>query len=270
MSHPYLHGLEPTLHIAHRGGALLAPENTMAAFRPAVTEYGTDMLELDVHATSDGVIVVHHDETLERCTDGIGRLADHDWDTISRLDAGHTWTGDGGETFPFRGRDVRIPTLEAVFEAFPGLRINIELKAAGFEQAFADLIRRLDVVDRVCVGAEEDAIAARLRAVMPEACHYFPRDALTAFVMAQKTGAPAPEFAPEMTVLDMPATWQGMQLVDPPFLEFAAEHGLWVNVWTIDEAAEMRSLVEMGVGGIMTDRPDTLRAVLNAAGADAV
>ncbi|HZG41378.1 MAG TPA: glycerophosphodiester phosphodiesterase family protein, partial [Longimicrobium sp.] len=106
----FLRGLRPTLHISHRGGAALAPENTLDAFRLAVERYRTDMLELDVHLTRDGEWVVAHDDTLERCTDGTGPLAALTLAELRRLDAGFGFSPDEGRTFPFRGRGARIPT----------------------------------------------------------------------------------------------------------------------------------------------------------------
>src|SRR4051812_44307137 len=127
--HPFLEGLRPTLHISHRGGALVAPENTLAAFREAVVRHRTDMLELDVHATRDGAIVVHHDDDLGRCTDATGAIASMSLDEVLRADAGYHFTQDDGKTFPYRGSGLRIPLLSEVLAAFLGVRFNLEVKA---------------------------------------------------------------------------------------------------------------------------------------------
>src|SRR5215470_8949667 len=129
MRHAFLEGLRPTLHIAHRGGAHLAPENTLPAFRAAVERWRTDMLELDLHATRDGELVVSHDPTVQRCTDGDGRIADQTFAELQRLDAGFHFSSDGGRTHPFRGQGARMPTFREVLRAFPGLRLNVEVKA---------------------------------------------------------------------------------------------------------------------------------------------
>ncbi len=263
MRHPFLEGLRPTLHIAHRGGALLAPENTLAAFGAAVERWRTDMLELDVHATRDGELVVSHDPTLQRCTDGDGRIADHTLAQLRRLDAGFHFTTDAGRTYPFRGQGVRIPTFREVLRAFPALRLNVELKAEapGAEAAIAGLLRAERATQRVCVGSELDSLAERLVEAAPEVCAFYPRDALTQLVLAIKSGAEPPD-DPRYQVLDMPLDYGEVRLVDPPFLEATTRLGRWVNVWTIDEPETMRALVAIGVGGIMTDRPDLLRDVL--------
>ena len=263
MRHPFLEGLRPTLHIAHRGGALLAPENTLAAFRAAVERWHTDMLELDLHATRDGELVVSHDPTLQRCTDGHGRIADHTLAELERLDAGFHFTLDGGRTHPFRGQGVGIPTFREVLRAFPGVRLNVEVKAEaqGVEKTVAELIRSEGAVRRVCLGSELDPLGERLVEAAPEVCAFYPRDALTQLVLAIKSGAEPPD-DPRYQVLDMPLDYGEVRLVDAPFVEATTRLGRWVNVWTIDDPATMRALVAIGVGGIMTDRPDLLREVL--------
>jgi glycerophosphoryl diester phosphodiesterase len=262
--HPFFRGLSPTLHIAHRGGAGLAPENTLPAFEQAVDRYRTDMLELDVQRTRDGVWVVSHDATVDRCTDGHGQIATLTFTELQRLDAGFRFTPDGGATFPHRGRGVRLPSLAEVLERFRSQRINVEVKHAepGAEATFADEVRRLDATGRICCGAEDDALAERLHSLLPEACHFYPREALTAFVLSVRSGEDPPE-DPRYSVLDMPLYFMGERLVDAALLEAARRHGKWINVWTIDEVEEMRRLVREGVGGVMTDWPDRLRAVID-------
>jgi glycerophosphoryl diester phosphodiesterase len=261
----FLQGLKAPLHISHRGGALLAPENTLAAFRMAVERYRTDMLELDVHLTRDGEVVVAHDATLERCTDGAGPLAALTLAELQRLDAGHRFTPDAGRTFPFRGQGVRIPTLREVLRVFPSLRLNVEVKpdVPGIEDVFVRLLREEGALSRVCMGSELDSVGVRLAALVPDACHFFPRDALTAWVLSVRSGEAPPEEA-RYTVLDMPLYFGDVRLVDDTLLRAAASHGKWINVWTVDDAEEMRRLLAEGIGGVMTDRPDLLRQVMDA------
>lgn len=265
MPHPFLRGLLPTLHISHRGGAALAPENTLAAYQQAVSKYATQMLELDVHLTRDGELVVSHDPTVGRCTNGAGAIAAINASELRKLDAGHRFSPDGGRTFPFRGRGIRIPTLAEVLRAFPSMRLNIDLKTAtpGIEAVFADVVRRERAVDRICCGSEFDESAARLASALPEACLFYPRDALAAFVISVRSGQ-APPLDERYTVLDMPLTFGEVRLVDAELVRIANETGRWINVWTIDDPAEMRSLIAQHVGGIMTDRPDLLRTALDS------
>ena len=256
MRHPFFRGLRPTLHISHRGGAALAPENTLAAFEQAVRTYRTDMLELDVHATRDGEVVVSHDATVDRCTDGSGPIRELAWAELAKLDAGVRFDA-------YRGKGVRIPRLVEVLRAFPEVRVNLEVKpeAPGMVGRVADLLAAEGALGRVCIGSESDALARELVEALPDACHFYPRDALTEAVFALKSDEPVPE-SPYL-VLDMPLFHHGVRLVDRALVEGAARSGRWVNVWTIDDPAEMRALVADGVGGIMTDRPDLLRAVLD-------
>jgi glycerophosphoryl diester phosphodiesterase len=262
--HPYFRGLSPTLHIAHRGGSLLAPENTLVAFRMAVERYHTQVLETDVHLTRDGELIVAHDATLERCTDGVGAIADHTLAELQRLDAGHFFTLDGGRTFPVRGQGVRMPSLREVLRAFPGVRFNIEVKpdVPGIEDAFFQVLREEGALEHACVGSELDEVGERLVRIMPDACHFYPRDALASFVLAVRAGNQPPD-DPRYTVLDMPLYFGEVRLVDEALLRTVEAYGRWVNVWTVDDPEEMRRLVAEGVGGIMTDRPDLLRRVLD-------
>lgn len=261
---PFLQTLRPTLHISHRGGALLAPENTLVAFGAAVERWRTDVLELDVHLSRDGALVVSHDPTVQRCTDGEGRIAELRWVELERLDAGHQFSPDRGRTHPFRGRGVKLALLRDVLRTFPTVRVNLEVKAEapGVEAEVASVLRQENAVHRVCLGSELDALGGRLVEALPEACHFYPRDALTALVLAIKSGARPPD-DPRYQVLDMPLDYGDVRLVDRALLDATQRLGRWVNVWTVDDVPTMRALVELGVGGIMTDRPDLLRSVLS-------
>ena len=182
---------------------------------------------------------------------------------IQSLDAGHWFSRDGGRTFPFRGRGLCIPSLEQALRALPQMRWNVELKAStvGIEQALAELLRREGAVQRVCCGSENDETAAKLYEALPEACHFYPGNALAEFVLSVRNGSRPPS-DDRFAVLDMPLEYLGVRLIDEVLLEAARSREKWINVWTVDSEAEMRRLVAEGVGGIMTDRPDLLRQVL--------
>jgi glycerophosphoryl diester phosphodiesterase len=157
-----------------------------------------------------------------------------------------------------------MPSLRELLRAFPGMRFNIEVKpdVPGIEDAFFQVLREEGALERACVGSELDAVGERLARAMPDACHFYPRDALTSFVLAVRGGEQPPE-DPRYTVLDMPLYFGEVRLVDEALLRTAAALGRWINVWTVDEPEEMRRLVAEGIGGIMTDRPDLLRRVLD-------
>ncbi|MCC6332921.1 MAG: glycerophosphodiester phosphodiesterase [Myxococcales bacterium] len=261
MRHRFFSGLEAPLHICHRGGAKRYPENTLYAFEHAVKVHRTDMLELDVHASRDGVVVVAHDATLERCTNGTGALKNLPWAELSKLDAAFHFTPAGGSGTPLRGRGIGLSRLSDVLSAFPGLKINVELKDEAALAPFVDLVRGTDELDRLCIGSEHDGIGEELVKVLPDACYFFPANALAAFVFAVKGGEEPPEGP--WTVLDLPYEWEGLVVFDAQLARAAAAKGKWINVWTVDDPAQMRQAIADGVGGIMTDLPDVLRAVLD-------
>jgi glycerophosphoryl diester phosphodiesterase len=258
--HRFFRGLAPTLHIAHRGGAALAPENTIEACRLAREEHRTEMFELDLQLTADGVLVVTHDDTVDRCTDGCGRVDAMTAGEIQRLDAGFRFDA-------FRGRGVRIPTLVEMLRAFPEMRMNVELKPTDPRSAevLAETLRAEGAVERMCCGSVHDPVALRVAELLPEACRFFPEAALRRFVLAALQGQPIGDPGP-WHVLDMPLYHEGVRLIAPPLLETAREAGVWINVWTVDDPAEMARLRDEGVGGIMSDRPDLLRQVLGPSG----
>ncbi|MEZ4464752.1 MAG: glycerophosphodiester phosphodiesterase family protein [bacterium] len=220
------------------------------------------MLELDVHLSADGEVVVFHDDTLDRCTDAHGPVSARTAAELAQVDAAWRFERDG--QYPWRGRGVGVPRLAVVLANWPTLRLNIELKSADPDliPAFLQVVDRAGARDRVCMGSEQDAVATALFDAAPDACHYLPRGPLTAWVMAALTGTPRPR-DDRFTVVDMPLAWQGTDLVTPALLAAARADGLWVNVWTVDEAADMARLRDLGVGGIMTDRPDRLARVLS-------
>lgn len=258
--HPFFKGLRAPLHIAHRGGALVSPENTLFAFDRAVAEFRTDVIELDVQATHEADLVVAHDPTVDRCTDGTGAIADLTWGEIAKLDAGFYAQGLRGESF--RGRGIRVPRLSEVLRAFPTLRFNIELKDARGLEAFVTLVQEERCLDRLCIGSEHDELGRQLSERLPDALHFYPRDALAGFVLSIRSGD-APEDDGRYTVLDMPLTYAGVTMFDAALSTEAARHNKWVNVWTVDDPDDMRRAISEGVGGIMTDRPDLLRRVID-------
>lgn len=262
--HPFLAGLKPPVLVASRGGAKVAPENTLQAFRSAVSHHGAPMVELDLHATRDGELVVMHDATVERCTNGTGAIASMTLAEIRKLDAGMAFSPDGGRTFPFRGVGVRVPTLAEVLRALPATRVNVDLKPEDVELApvLAGVVRGEGAVERVCVGSKHDAVALRLLAELPEGCHFFPRQALSDFVRAAMRMQEPPD-NPGFQVLEVPYVLGPMKLANEAVLNAARQQGHWVIVWTVDEREQMTELLDLGVDGIMTDRPDLLREVLD-------
>jgi glycerophosphoryl diester phosphodiesterase len=251
------------VNLAHRGASARAPENTLEAFRLAV-EAGAGGLELDVHVTRDGQVVVIHDATVDRTTDGSGAVAEMELEEIQRLDAGYHFSPDGGRNFPYRGRGVRIPTLTEVYASFPEARVNADIKEAqsGAEEAVLRVIRSAGAEERTLIASTEHAVVRRVRRISRGriATAASRREIAAFYVLSRaRLGALA---RPVYDALQVPVEHRGIELVTPRFLRAARFTGVRVDVWTINDAAQMRWLLDLGVSGIMTDRPEVLAALL--------
>ena len=260
---PYVTHAGP-LFFAHRGGALLAPENTLSAFRRGVA-LGADALELDIQTTREGEIVVIHDATVDRTTDGRGPVASYTVEELRRLDAGYRFTPDGGRTYPFRGQGVMVPTLREVFERFPEQRVNIDLKESTpeRERRLWELIQGVGAEERTLVASGElhTAIVRFRRLVGERVATSASSPEVRNFVLAgwyRGTG----RLRPAYVALQVPETWHGIRVVSPRMVAAAHRLGLDVHVWTVDERLAMERLLAWGVDGLMTDRPDVLAEVL--------
>lgn len=255
---PFL-SVQPPLAFAHRGGARLWPENTLLAFRGAIG-LGCRYIETDVHQSRDGEIVVFHDHRLERTTNGSGFVRDHTLAELERLDAGARFTADGGRSFPWRDQGVRIPTLAEAVKLGSDVCFNIEIKerARDLPAALWRFIEREALHDRVLVAAFEDSLLDEFRrhsggSVATSAS----RNEALAFFAASRVRAQA--LVPvRYDALQLPAQHGALTVVDRALLRAAHARDLAVHVWTIDDPAEMRRLVELGADGIMSDRPDLL------------
>lgn len=242
-AHPFLDWPGP-IPFAHRGGASEAPENTMPAFQHAV-DLGYRYLETDVHATADGVLVAFHDDDLARTTGRAGRISELSWEQVSAARV------DGREP---------IPLLEDLLSSFPDARLNIDCKADAAIPALVACLRRARALDRVCVGAFSDS---RLRALRRE----LGPDLLTSMGPRQIAGLKlAGRPIGRSRVAQVPVRQGRITVTDQRFVERAHAHGVVVHVWTIDEADEMHRLLDLGVDGLMTDRPVVLRDVLTSRG----
>ncbi len=269
MPKPYLTLPAPWL-VAHRGGSLLAPENTLAAFDRAAT-LGADAIETDVRLSSDGVVMVFHDEDTARITGVPGTIEGRTAAELTALDAGFAFTPDGGRSFPHRGRGVAIPTFADALARYPSMRFNVDAKSDDprLAEALAAVIAAAGAEDRVCGGSFSDAQAERLGALLPRCARYLPEQAATCHVLAAKTGQADAACPGGYDLADLPHRLDALVVVDAPVLAWFHARGIPVHVWTVDDEAEMRALLALGVDGIVTDRPDLLRRVLGRALADA-
>lgn len=251
------------LVFAHRGGGGLLPENTLPAFIYS-SSLGADVLELDIHRTSDGELVVIHDRTVDRTTDGRGKVSEMTLAELKELDAAAQFTADGGKTFPFRGRGFTIPTLREIFDAFPDSIFNVEPKRQGSEMAepLCALIREKNMTNKVIVGSFTQSIIDDTREACPEiATSATPTEAISFFL--RELGGIERSYSPPMQALQIPKTFVGMDVVTKDFVDAAHERNLKVHVWTINSKDEMQRLIDLGVDGIMTDYPNELLKLLD-------
>jgi glycerophosphoryl diester phosphodiesterase len=258
----FFEGPEPRV-IAHRGGAGLWPENTIHAFERAV-ELGVDVLEMDVHATADGELVVIHDPTLDRTTSGTGRVRERSWSEVSRLDAGYSWSADGGHGFPYRGLDIRVPSLAEVFAAFPGSLMNLDIKPrdASVVDSLCRLIRRTGMTERVLVASFHAEAIEAFRSQCPEvATSASPREVRN-FLVLQRLYL-GRLHRPVAAAFQVPARAGRWDIATARFVRDAKAIHAPVEVFTVNAAEDMKRLVERGVSGIMTDYPDRLLKLLD-------
>ncbi|HLC20904.1 MAG TPA: glycerophosphodiester phosphodiesterase [Candidatus Methylomirabilis sp.] len=237
-----------TLNIAHRGASALAPENTMAAFDKAL-ELGADALELDLHVSRDGELVVIHDDTLDRTTDGHGLVYERSLEELKRLDAGR-WFGEG-----FAGQ--RIPMLDEVLDRYAGkVPLALEVKAGsaffpGIEEKVVSALRRRSAIGQTVVASFDHHALQRVKEIEP-----------TLRTAALLVGRPV-----SVSAIAGPVRAEAMaleaSLVTKTEVEACRAAGLQLVVWVVNEPALMRLFIGLGVDGIITDRPDLLRMALN-------
>ena len=244
-THPFLEHDGP-IAFAHRGGAGDWPENSLEAFSRAV-ELGFRYVETDAHVTSDGVIIAFHDDNLDRVTDRVGLISDLTWAEVShaRIDG-----------------IAPIPLLEDLLSTWPNLRVNIDAKHDEVVEPLAVLLSRTQTLDRVCIGSFSDRRLDHFRSL-------FGNDVCTSMGPKGVARMRAASFGvgrkiPDGNCLQVPTHAGKVPLVDRRFLRRAHRARLPVHVWTIDDEKEMHRLLDLGVDGIMTDRPAVLRAVMES------
>lgn len=239
------------LAIAHRGGAGLAPENTLAAFGMS-TALGLRYIESDIRMTADGELVCFHDEMLDRCTTGTGRIAAH---TSAELRAGVRVGGS-----------EPIPTLREALEAFPDACFTVDLKDRAAIAPMARLLQRRDYAERVCVAGAWDGWLQLLASQAPHVRTALGWRSLVALISASKAGVHPPASVVTGRFAHVPIRLGRLPIHSPSLIRRARRLGVRVVVWTVDEPTTMHALLDMGVDGIITDRPDVLRAVMISRG----
>jgi glycerophosphoryl diester phosphodiesterase len=238
------------VNVGHRGASARLPENTLASFRAAL-EAGAGGLELDVRVTRDGHPVVMHDATVDRTTDGFGAVAGMTLEAVRRLDAGSP--GEG------------VPTLREVFEEFPGVSVNLEIKdndVPGAEKVVLDVLREAGVADRVLVASADHRVLRRFRrASGGEFDTGASRREIAVFYALSRLRLER-LIRPAYAALQVPVDYGPLRLLTPRFVHAARSLGVRVDVWTINEPGRMREVLDLGADVVMTDRPEVLTEVL--------
>lgn len=269
------------INYAHQGGAWEWPSSTLFAIRKAL-EAGATAIELDVHATADGELVVCHDASVDRTTEGRGAIAAMTLAELRTLDNAYWFVpgadvtaGRDPEDYPYRGRapddpDFRVATLREVFEAFPGVVLNLDIKQTApavesYEEPLARLLAEYGRVDDVIVASFLDVATERFAAAAPQVGTSAGMLGTGAFWRALKEGTEPPRM--RAVALQVPEQHGEIVVVDRSFVEAAHAAGIAVHVWTVNDEESLCRLLELGVDGIVTDLPSTLARVLAARGA---
>ena len=249
--------VEHPIRLAHRGSRVLWPENTMHAFHGAVEDLGYAYIELDVRLTADRIPVVIHDATIDRTTDGTGKVSDYTFDELGAFDAAYHFDPD--HDFPLRGTGIRISPLEEVYRAWPEVRLNIDLKASNEEWAVAEVIRAADAEHRTLIGSFVDGRIARFRRITRGRVAVSAGP--TASVSLWSASRAGRTVRRKVQAYKLPFDYRGLR-VDRKLIDALNRAGAHIHLWTVNDAHAMRRFLYLGVDGIVTDRPDILNEVL--------
>lgn len=255
-------GEHKPLVLAHQGGEEIRPSNTALAFRESA-QLGADVLDTDVHMTKDGILVLNHDETVDRTTDGTGAIRDKTYDELKKLDAGYDFSTDEGKTFPYRGTGLTILSLDDFFDQFRGVRYGIEIKQTTTEAAdklcqeiksrhlerdvliSSFLQENMDSFRRSC-----GSVATSATPTEAKLFYIYHRLGLAGLYRAKFGSLQVPEYVGDVHVLT------------PRFIQDAQRKGIEVVPWTINTEADMRRMIDLKVDGINTNNPDRLLKLL--------
>ncbi|MDX1415809.1 MAG: glycerophosphodiester phosphodiesterase [Candidatus Promineifilaceae bacterium] len=255
---PYAHQGDVVI-LAHRGFSGRFPENTLLAFSKAA-ELPIDGLEMDIHATKDGVLVISHDDSVARMTNGQGCIQEYSLAALKELDAGYHFSPDGGKTYPFRGQGLSIPSMAEVLERFPDLWINVDIKQheKRVVEEFCRLIEYHGAQEQLCVGSFSSETVQQFRRICPQVVTLATRSEILQLFLFNKLrlerwfkGGHAMQISPQHTQWGIT-----MDIATPHFIEAAHRRNTAVHLWTLDDEAEMRRFVQMGADGIITNYPD--------------
>lgn len=257
MPFPFFNNYQTPRLFAHRGASGYRPENTLEAFALGL-EMGAAYLELDVRMTRDCRVVVIHDRDVRRTTEGRGAVDEMVLREVQRLDAGYRFRPEAGADHPYRGRGIRIPTLEEVLESFPSAMLNIEVKQAAppMEPVLESVLVRCSALDRVLLAAKQGQVMERIQerfgARVATGISWDEGVRLSRWILSGRRG----EMGLQGQALQIPDRLKGVDYINAALIDLAHRLGLEVHVWTVNDPERMRQLLDMGADGIMTDFPD--------------
>ena len=249
--------------IAHRGASGEAPENTITSFRIAVEDYGAEVLEMDVHATKDNEIVVIHDDTIDRTVNGRGKVKDYTYEELKKFDAGYRFKNTENENYTCRGKGITIPTLKEVFEQFPNLKYNIEIKQKipHIEKEVISLIREMNMTDKVIIGSSKVSVSKKIKKLAPDIVSFCNSGNVVLFYFMHILGLGF-LYRPRYEAIQTTPYTKVFHIVQSSMIRAAHKKGMLFHVWTINDEKDMEKYIKLGVDGIMTDYPGKLRSVL--------
>ncbi|MDG5787823.1 glycerophosphodiester phosphodiesterase [Evansella sp. AB-P1] len=253
--------------IAHQGGEHLAPSNTLIAFEQA-RNMGVDAIEFDVHMTKDGHLVAIHDNTVDRTTNGEGRVNDLTLEEIKMLDAADYFQDLNGE-YRYRGQGITIPTVEEIFEEFSDMKMVIEAKKTNDPELYMpmterlwELIQQYDLEDQILIASFDQQIIEKFTEITNGRIAVSGgRDEITRFVVFHKLFLNS-LYRPKVDAVQIPTEEGNFNLQDWKLIQGADRRGMEVHYWTINDRETMEELIDLGADGIITDRPDILLEIL--------
>ena len=261
ITHPVLERLSKPVTIAHQGGNKIYPDESLLAFTNAIN-MGIQVIEFDVHRTKDGIIVINHDQTIDRLTNGTGLIREMSWVELQQVDGAYNWSPDG-LTYPYRDKGIKILSLIEMMDAFPQQLYDIEIKQHDppLEKDLCDLLRKYGVAaDQAIVASFRDETLARFHDICPEVAISLPVNQGTVLYILSRVGLE--RLLPlDAVVAQLPTTFStilGQLELDRRYIEAFAKGDRQVWVWTVNDSIEMKRLVKMGAHGIITARPDIL------------
>ncbi len=251
----FINNRKSSIRIAHRGGMALYPENTLEAFHFSVDKHNVEMLELDLQITKDSKVIVLHDDSIDRTTNGKGNVIDLSYEEISEFDAGYNFKDEKGK-FSFRDQGVIIPLFEEVLKQLPDTYLNIELKGNNPQlvEKVQLLITNYNAEDKILIGSANYFQNKRVHKHLPNCGHYLSRLDLYVFLLVGCFGL-LKKYWDKFLTVEAPIEYHGIPVYQI-YLKAAEKLGKPLFIWGADDRDSIQKLSKDDVAGIMTDRPD--------------